>query len=445
MNIKPVSFSASNSIKSTNVSNFQTKIRTNRVDSISFTATSFPFIFKNIEGIPDPCSGIELIPPKIINGLKWPRVIKQSNNEISNKAISILAKGFGYINKLEKILLNKVVKNPEMYEELSKVKTRGNNTIKDLFPNSIKTAPNTNKKYTEELINLIKPFRKNMFNTEKTVFELLKNKHIEHPTDSINELFRRMRPEHEQILQKKQLNVVNNIQNLVSQKEELSMPEFNKLLEDTKKIIAGEDSRTHFKNKIFCTTVREFLDKTADKEFTNKISAEMSKLPTSENDVDAFIVKYSNPTINSSGNLVDREPQFIMKRFIEPSMSTTEHVFPRHPLERSGDCAGANNPTNYLVESKMYNSKRGSLPYDEFIDKVCPDMPKNTQKYIDKVISLINNGQVKDYGWYPEAIKQTLEKATKGKIELDISKLKPEFRKEQPPEEFKLFKDNEDS
>ena len=69
-------------------------------------------------------------------------------------------------------------------------------------------------------------------------------------------------------------------------------------------------------------------------------------------------------------------------------------------------------------------------------------MPKHAQKYIDKVIDLINSRKVTDLDWYPAAIQDTLYKASHGQIDLNISKLNPKYTNIAIPRGEKIFKTN---
>ena len=140
-----------------------------------------------------------------------------------------------------------------------------------------------------------------------------------------------------------------------------------------------------------------------------KILKEASALPSSENDIDAYFVKY-----------FDLDSKQLVKKLLEASKATIEHT-------RSQSDRGEDHYSNFLVLCKRCNNKRNTTPYKEFIAKN-PQMPKNTQKYMDMIINFLNNHFVFGLENYPAQIKKTLAERTEGRIILDISKYNPKWQ-----------------
>ena len=128
-------------------------------------------------------------------------------------------------------------------------------------------------------------------------------------------------------------------------------------------------------------------------------------MPTSQNDVSAFVVKYS-----------ERSHKEIGERLVKLSVGTIEHIHPRSE-------GGRNVPGNYMLECGGCNHERQSIPLGDWVD-AHPEMKENSQKYIDEVIKRINKGEMKGFSFYPEAVAKTLYNQSNGKLNLKVEGIK---------------------
>ena len=75
---------------------------------------------------------------------------------------------------------------------------------------------------------------------------------------------------------------------------------------------------------------------------------------------------------------------------------------------------------NFLLASANANNLRQNMPLKNFI-AMFPQIPENCQKYIENIIEKIHNGGLKGNQAYPYNIKNRLQKASNGRIKLDLS------------------------
>ena len=148
----------------------------------------------------------------------------------------------------------------------------------------------------------------------------------------------------------------------------------------------------------------EFLP---DKKLKKKMLETAEKLPTSRENVSAYVMKY-----------VNESSEKIIYRLLWPSMASIEHIYPR-------SCGGVDDISNFGGACTRENSDRKSLDFIEQI-KLKPETKYNCQKYVNKLIELAKNGVFDELNIdikYIEEFKNTIYEESQGQICLDISKL----------------------
>lgn len=130
------------------------------------------------------------------------------------------------------------------------------------------------------------------------------------------------------------------------------------------------------------------------------------KLPTSNTSVNAFVIKYAG-----------RSDKEIAERLLNQSVGTIEHI-------EADSLGGDNSPENFMLTSKARNEARGNLPIQAYMN-LYPEIPQNTQKYMNDIIKNIYKGKLEGYEWYPYVLK---DKLAESGINIDIShyKIPPE-------------------
>ena len=169
-----------------------------------------------------------------------------------------------------------------------------------------------------------------------------------------------------------------------------------------------EEKNVKGKRRRMIKEFAELMNSCPEKEEISKIVSIVQHLPSSSNDLDSFFVKYANA-----------DAETIAKKLLESAKASIEHV-------RASSESGADHASNFIVMCRKCNNDRGSIPYSEFI-KENPAMVKNSQKYIDRVISYLNNKYIFGFENYPYQIQKQLFEETDGVINLDISKYRKPF------------------
>ena len=253
-------------------------------------------------------------------------------------------------------------------------------------------------------INLLQGYEDFMFNIEANIFDLLKNADHKNKRD-FQDILKEYRDEALERLREKQINIIKSTDNIIA-KMNPTTAELVRLIKDN--ALAKIEDNT-FGRQPPLDMLKSVKATGQDALRLKLIYKKWYKLPNSMRDMDAFIVKYSR-----------RSHQDIAERLISTAQATIEHTIPTSK-NKDNDFLG-----NMLLVSAFYNNDRKSMPLDEYIELTEEvDIPKNLQLYINTFIEQINNkkSEFKNKGYYPEKIKRTILKETKGKVKLDTSAL----------------------
>lgn len=414
----------------------------------------------DISGLPDPCTGKIIIPKKEAENIDWPAIKMKST---SKDFVDYFNPG---LTRDEKSFFDKFIRNEKEYSKMSldalitkvKQKYRSVQIPRRILKYSLKERRIFDQTKTEELLNIGKKYRRSMLDVEKKAFDEILVAHEKNPGLYIDELFKVIRGDHIESLRVKQLNQINRMEKAIKKYDMANKHDLMKILDRYRSKIKLDNPNDPFRKKPFSNEVRQsFVNLIALKKSSGgiynpnlNISAKIKELetqqkimsnlfgqfPTATTDVDAFIVKYAGKKPIKMKE-IDYTSQELLERFISPSYATIEHTIPLNPLP--GDPKGQNVVANYLIESAGVNNRRGSIPFWKYIETDYPNMPKNAQKNMDRIIDLINAGKLKGYDFYPKAISQVLYYASKGKVNIDISALKPEIAKAELPSDAIKF------
>lgn len=267
------------------------------------------------------------------------------------------------------------------------------------------------KGQSKDILKRLNDFESYMKPLERRVYHLLLKLQEQYPEKNLPKLLETKKQDIEAKLIKKQVNVFTKISNYcVKYLPGHKVDDLNLILENSYNDIYG-NSKTSFSRKKFIGLIYKFT-RDLDAKHQKKLLAIAEKLPTSQNLIEAFIIKYSRKN--------NRE---ITMRLIQNSIGTIEHIKPRAE-------GGPDHIYNYAIECAEDNWARSCKPMIEQIQKH-PDMPQNAQKQIDQIIDLVNEGKSKVDIEYVRQLKDALYRASGGIIDLDISRLKPDLpRKE---------------
>ena len=182
--------------------------------------------------------------------------------------------------------------------------------------------------------------------------------------------------------------------------------ELKELIGTSKARLTNKEIIAPFSRKSYIYDLGRIIDDLPDKTMHEKIMQEAFKLPTSNEDFSAYIVKIS-------GESSDK----IASRILWPYLASVEHIFPKSE-------GGADVMANFAGATTRENSIRKSIDFTEQM-KLRPNTPYYCQKYVNKLIDLYHQGVFDKYRINPkyiEEFKDTIYKVSKGQIDLDISK-----------------------
>lgn len=171
-----------------------------------------------------------------------------------------------------------------------------------------------------------------------------------------------------------------------------------KLFEHTR----DADSRIFLAKKIYKNALSKYNNKNLEK----KVLAELEQIPTSFITKDSFLVYAKNHDYGDSR---------IIASLLVPAEVSFEHIIPRKEN-------GEDHATNGLVLCRDCNQKRGTTPYEEFI-QYHPRMRYNIQKQILTIGNYILQDRLDSmYRFWPIKVAQTINDYSNGAINPDISK-----------------------
>lgn len=259
----------------------------------------------------------------------------------------------------------------------------------------------------QQSIKTLNNYEKYMHPVEKECFENLKTWSEEQPELNFQQLLEAHKAPELEKLQKKQNTILDKVDELSSNLPQNEQELVKNVTKTTRELVSSTDKQIKFKRKTFIQNMEDLSEKISNKDLHKQMMKEAKTMPTSQNDVSAFVVKYA-----------DRKHNEIGERLVKLSVGTIEHIKPQSE-------GGRDDVRNYLLECGGCNHNRSSIPLGDWVDEH-PEMIENTQKYMDKVIEFINNGGMKGFHFYPQAVANTLFMQSDGKLDIKVNGLKPE-------------------
>lgn len=247
-------------------------------------------------------------------------------------------------------------------------------------------------------IQILSQFEESMKDVEKLCFQKIKQISKKEPRKDLQKILLRLRPESLKRLQTGQLKIINKINSFGELLSNNSRMQLLKITDMAKTIIIEDHPENQFRRKIFINNISKFKESIPENKIGDQIYEVALSLKNSENDLDSFIVKYSQ-----------RSSREIGQRLV--TFSTIEHIKPH-----SGE--GKSAMENYLSECLADNGNKGDMPLHEWL-KIHPEMIENTKLYLTDIINIINQGRAKGYESYPLDVTKTLKQESLGKIDLE--------------------------
>lgn len=267
-----------------------------------------------------------------------------------------------------------------------------------------------------EVLKVLKKYETQMQKPEREVFRRLEKMSKKYPDLTLSQLFNKKRYYHLANTEIKQLQVLSKIENTDFNISKESQIKLNNALKNTRKIMFLEERKIQEKRRRMIKEFVDLQDSCPEKEEMKKILSIIQELPSSNNDMDSFFVKYA---------YLDSEA--LAFKLLERSKASIEHV-------KASTDNGEDHNSNYIVMCRRCNNKRGSNSYTTFI-KENPEIIKNSQKYINRIIEYLNKKPIFGFENYPYQIKEQLYEETNKLINLDISKYKKPYK----PSSIKQF------
>ena len=203
-----------------------------------------------------------------------------------------------------------------------------------------------------------------------------------------------------------QLTIVAELEDYISKNvsSENELKKLNIIIEDQKMKIKGE-SRFKFKRKGFIYAINNAV---ADKKVQEKINSIVEKLPTSDNNIESFFVKYGRGNYSASK---------IAEKLIFETEPTTEHIIPR--LRKTKNVPkGKNSTSNYIVACSGCNGQKADSSITDW-QKTHPDFKRNLQDYLITIQDILDKEDGFDgYETYASDIVDTILEASNGTIKL---------------------------
>lgn len=238
----------------------------------------------------------------------------------------------------------------------------------------------------------VNPFGRNKMTIQKKLEHQMQPENLKHNTDSLNELRRIF-----------ENSCLRNNKDLVN------------LFETTSAKICGFPTFVQFERKAFIHDLRKIAERLDDKKLEQKIMSTARSLPTSRQDLSAFIVKYAHEPADRIGYGLLRD-----------GVGSIDHLLAKNN-------GGKNLATNYGLCGAGINSDKTDIFFDEWVRKH-PETADNCQKYVDRLIELekagifdkVSRGRKKQIDkHYIEDFAQTIYDISpaENRIKLDISKL----------------------
>ena len=106
-----------------------------------------------------------------------------------------------------------------------------------------------------------------------------------------------------------------------------------------------------------------------------------------------------------------------LQNLFKGTVATVDHLIPKGKN-------GENDLSNYVVMCRNCNTEKTDYPLLRWL-VIHPEMPKNVQKYMNKIVSMINNNELgPEYRKYPEIFSKKIAQLSHGKVDPKY-KLKP--------------------
>lgn len=454
MNILPVSFININapaqgysvSKKRSVVPEYSSQVfRFSNCDSISFTAAPNSAVLKKLlkYKIPDMYSDIILLDPEFLKKIMHARLFSKSIRTIYKVLQPYEDSLFPVEKQIFKIIKNVSRRTPKAHldeilhrlvPEHNKKLLKLQQPIFDKLNDLSKNLPDNLKAEYDELMAVT-----NQKLSKAPVVIPFSLKEFKYKLGRIQERVDKSNNNKDSYLMKKIMNIVSSVPEYSKENKlrkdfpkrkyerrlktmllecseyiETSALDKNKELKDLIRIsmaqVYGNPVNINFNRKSFIYDLQKITNKLDDTKLAHNMIQTAIKLPTSKENISAFIVKSAN-----------RSSEQIGFDLLSGSVGTAEHLVPASKK-------GADSILNYGLASSYMNSERAHRDFKLQLKKY-PEIYVYCQRQVDRLIELANSGVFKKIGLSKSYINTFVNKLYKlspkeAPLIIDTSKLK---------------------
>lgn len=454
MNISPVSFINVNSLdhgyyeykKRTVVPSYSSQIfSSQRCDSVSFTAAPNSAVLKKLLAykIPDMYSEVILLDPEFLRKVMHSGLFSRAIRTICKTLQPYEDSLFPIEKQVFKIIKNAAKRTPKarleeivhrLVPEHNKKLLKLQQPIFDKLNELSKNLPDNLKAEYDELMSVT-----NQKLSKAPVVVPFSLKEFKYKLGRIQDRIQNSKNNRDIYLMRKLMNIVNNVPVYseerrlrtdfprrryerrlktmmleVSEYIDTSELDKNKDLKELKRIsksqIYGNPVNINFNRKSFIYDLQKITNRLEDKKLAHRMVQTAISLPTSKENLSAFIVKAAT-----------RSSEQIGFDLLAGSIGTAEHLI---PAIKGGD----NNISNYGLASAYMNSERAHRAFKLQL-KMYPEIYIYCQRQVDRLIELANSGVFKKIGLSKSYINTFVKNLYKlspkeAPLIIDTSKLK---------------------
>ncbi len=219
---------------------------------------------------------------------------------------------------------------------------------------------------------------------------------------TFEELIQNLKDEALTALLSKQIKIINKVNQEYAHKfrNPHDRALFANLMSDASSWVYNSGLKDKFKRKKFLEVASSRLSKMKDHRSARDIMDELRRMPTSQADADAFIVKYADRSTD----------EFIESLFIDAKYSE-DHIIPRRAYKDGTalECMPDEDSIANIATVCRHcnNAKKGDKDLGEYI-KENKNVPANISKAFDNILASEMEGAEE----YVEGLAKTIEKAT---------------------------------
>lgn len=242
---------------------------------------------------------------------------------------------------------------------------------KEMFPLELLNEP------AVDALRLFDANANKMTDINKIIFHKMAELAPLHPLKNMQELLQMLHNKAEKELVTEQIALLNELFSISGEFPKSRFADYFSLVNRTKERLLNINKlndKKKFKRKNVINEFDDFALTLKDDKTRVKIMNTVRRLPTSENNRNAFIVKYSS-----------RSPEEIGMKLYNKDFATMEHIIPE---SEGGKIV--------IWECSEDNAARGNLPIPVQI-KQKPEMIGNTQKHFDRLIDIYYDDTVSPY------------------------------------------------